>query len=129
MQYDELEDSLRDSGVLAQTEKTEHLEVNTEKDINKTLKYINYVFPFDGVVKVKTFLFYLHISLLHMYFLKIFFVLLQIKARQMEHAKRELERDIGQLKGQLEQQREHRIEQERRVGTSAVITAMLWKTS
>uniref|UniRef100_A0A7N6AGB3 MIA SH3 domain ER export factor 2 n=1 Tax=Anabas testudineus TaxID=64144 RepID=A0A7N6AGB3_ANATE len=63
-EYDELEDSLRDSGVLAQTEKTEHLE---------------------------------------------------IKARQMEHAKRELERDIGQLKGQLEQQREHRIEQERRI--------------
>lgn len=27
LQYDELEDSLRDSGALAQTQKTEHLEV------------------------------------------------------------------------------------------------------
>lgn len=34
MQYDDLEESLRDGGVLAQTEKTEQLEVNTEKDMN-----------------------------------------------------------------------------------------------
>lgn len=58
-----------------------------------------------------------------------FFFLLQIKAGQVEHAKRELERDIGQLKDQLEQQREHRIEQERRVGMLAVLSAILWKTS
>lgn len=30
MQYDELESSLRDSGVLAQTQKTEHLEVRKQ---------------------------------------------------------------------------------------------------
>ncbi|TDG98618.1 hypothetical protein EPR50_G00202250 [Perca flavescens] len=63
-EYDDLESSLRDSGVLAQTQKTEHLEV---------------------------------------------------KATQLEHAKRELDRDLEQLKDQLDQQREHRIEQEKRI--------------
>ncbi|KAK2826342.1 hypothetical protein Q5P01_020556 [Channa striata] len=63
-EYDDLEDSLRDSGVLAQTEKTEQVE---------------------------------------------------IKAKQLEHAKIELEMDLGQLKHDLEQQREHRMEQERRI--------------
>lgn len=43
-------------------------------------------------------------------------MLLQVKARQLEHAKKELERDLEQLKDQLDQQKEHRIEQERRVG-------------
>ena len=41
---------------------------------------------------------------------------LQVKARQLEHAKSELGRDLEQLKDQLDQQREHRQEQERRVG-------------
>ncbi|XP_054469425.1 transport and Golgi organization protein 1 homolog [Anoplopoma fimbria] len=63
-EYDDLETALRDSGVLAQTQKTEHLEV---------------------------------------------------KARQLGHAKKELDRDLEQLKDQLDQQREHRIEQERRI--------------
>ncbi|KAM6968569.1 cTAGE family member 5 [Tautogolabrus adspersus] len=63
-EYDDLEGSLRDSGVLAQTQKTEELEV---------------------------------------------------KARQMGHDKKELERDLKQLKDQLDQQREHRKEQERRI--------------
>lgn len=39
----------------------------------------------------------------------------------MEHAKNEMDRDIGQLKDLLEQQQEHRIEQERRVGTYSVL--------
>lgn len=40
LQYDELETSLRDSGVLAQTQKTEHLEVGQRESIkmNKYLK-------------------------------------------------------------------------------------------
>lgn len=63
-EYDELEDSLRDSGVLAQTQKTEELER---------------------------------------------------KAKQLGHANRQLERDLEQLKDQLDQQREHRTEQERRI--------------
>ncbi|XP_028251236.1 cTAGE family member 5 isoform X2 [Parambassis ranga] len=63
-EYNDLENSLRDSGVLAQTQKEEHLEV---------------------------------------------------KDTQMGHAKRELERDLEQLKDQLDQQRKHRIEQERRI--------------
>ncbi|XP_065803833.1 cTAGE family member 5 isoform X2 [Labrus bergylta] len=63
-EYDDLEGSLRDSGVLAQTKKTEELEV---------------------------------------------------KARQMGHDKKELERDLKQLKDQLDQQKEHRKEQERRI--------------
>ncbi|KAM6917291.1 cTAGE family member 5 isoform 1-T1 [Lycodopsis pacificus] len=61
---DDLESTLRDSGVLAQTQRTEHLEV---------------------------------------------------KARQLGHAKRELDRDLEQLKDQVDQQREQRIEQERRI--------------
>lgn len=44
------------------------------------------------------------------------FLLLQVKARQLEHAKKDLERDLDQLKDQLDQQKEHRIEQEKRVG-------------
>lgn len=63
-EYDDLEDSLRDSGVLAQTQKTEHLEV---------------------------------------------------KARQLQHANKELEQDLEQLKILLDQKREHRIEQEKRI--------------
>ncbi|XP_070698187.1 cTAGE family member 5 isoform X2 [Pempheris klunzingeri] len=63
-EYDDLESSLRDSGVLAQTQKTEHLELT---------------------------------------------------ARQLGHGKNELERDLEQLKDQLDRQREHRIEQERRI--------------
>nr|XP_046268412.1 cTAGE family member 2 isoform X3 [Scatophagus argus] len=63
-EYDDLESSLRDSGVLAQTQKTEQLE---------------------GEIT------------------------------QMEHAKRELEMDLDQLKDQLDLQREHRREQERRI--------------
>ncbi|KAM9842474.1 cTAGE family member 5 isoform 2-T2 [Aulostomus maculatus] len=63
-EYSELEDSLRDSGVLVQTQKTRHLTV---------------------------------------------------KARQLEHAKTELEEDLEQLKQQLDHQREHRMEQEKRI--------------
>ncbi|CAB1413489.1 unnamed protein product [Pleuronectes platessa] len=63
-EYDELEDSLRDSGVLAQTQKTEHLEM---------------------------------------------------KAGQLENAKKELERDLDHLKDQLDQQKQHKKEQERRI--------------
>ncbi|KAM8917097.1 cTAGE family member 5 isoform 2-T2 [Spinachia spinachia] len=63
-EYDGLERTLKESGVLAETQKTEHLEV---------------------------------------------------KARQLGHAKRELDRDLEQLKDQLDQQREHRIEQERKI--------------
>ncbi|XP_034419009.1 melanoma inhibitory activity protein 2-like isoform X2 [Cyclopterus lumpus] len=63
-EYDDLESTLRDSGVLAQTQKSDHLEV---------------------------------------------------KARQLEHAKRELGVDLVQLKDQLDQQRERRLEQERRL--------------
>ncbi|XP_061599118.1 cTAGE family member 5 [Cololabis saira] len=63
-EYDELETLLKGSGVLAQTEKTEHLEV---------------------------------------------------KARQFEHNKLELERDLQQVKDQMEQQREHKEEQQRRI--------------
>ncbi|XP_013869228.1 cTAGE family member 5 isoform X5 [Austrofundulus limnaeus] len=63
-EYDELENTLRDGGVLAQTQKTEQLEV---------------------------------------------------QARQLTDAKKELGRDLDQLKAQLEQQREQRKEQERRI--------------
>ncbi|XP_037652710.1 transport and Golgi organization protein 1 homolog isoform X2 [Sebastes umbrosus] len=63
-EHDDLENSLRDSGVLAQTQKTEQLEV---------------------------------------------------KARQLGHAKREMDRDLEQLKDQLDQQREYRTEQENRI--------------
>ncbi|XP_077945169.1 cTAGE family member 5 isoform X3 [Gasterosteus aculeatus] len=63
-EYDGLESTLKENGVLAQTQKTEHLEV---------------------------------------------------KARQLGHAKRELDRDVEQLKKQLDQQREQRIEQERKI--------------
>uniref|UniRef100_UPI003AAD844F cTAGE family member 5 isoform X1 n=1 Tax=Centroberyx gerrardi TaxID=166262 RepID=UPI003AAD844F len=63
-EYDDLEGTLRDSGVLAQTEKTENLEV---------------------------------------------------KARELERAKRDSERDLEQLKEQLDWQREHRMQQERRI--------------
>ncbi|XP_037343496.2 cTAGE family member 5 isoform X2 [Pungitius pungitius] len=63
-EYDGLESTLKETGVLAQTQKTEHLEV---------------------------------------------------KARQLGHAKRELDRDLEQLKDQLDRQREQRIEQERKI--------------
>uniref|UniRef100_A0A8C4I9X4 MIA SH3 domain ER export factor 2 n=1 Tax=Dicentrarchus labrax TaxID=13489 RepID=A0A8C4I9X4_DICLA len=45
-------------------------------------------------------------------------------------AKKELERDLEQLKDQLEQQREHRIEQERRVGahTTIATTTPNWQS-
>lgn len=108
---------------------------------NATCKAIFFrcFFSFDStLVKVKTFLSYcslyisIYLSLSHTHthiFKRYVFVLLQIKARQMEHAKKELDRDIGQLKDQLEQQQEHRIEQERRVGTCSVLSATLCKTS
>ncbi|XP_024914674.1 cTAGE family member 5 isoform X3 [Cynoglossus semilaevis] len=63
-QHDELENSLRDSGVLAQTQKTEHLEM---------------------------------------------------EANRCEHANRALQQDLEQLKVQLEQQRNHKMEQERKI--------------
>lgn len=49
-------------------------------------------------------------------------MLLQGKARQLGHAKRELERDLSQLKDQLDQQKDHRIEQERRVGAHTLLS-------
>ncbi|CAJ1074018.1 melanoma inhibitory activity protein 2 [Xyrichtys novacula] len=63
-EYDDLETSLRDSGVLAHSQKTEQLEV---------------------------------------------------KARQLGHSKKEMEKDLKQLKSQLDEQREHREEQEKRI--------------
>ncbi|XP_068436912.1 cTAGE family member 5 isoform X2 [Clinocottus analis] len=63
-EYDDLESTLRDTGVLAQTQKSDDLEV---------------------------------------------------KARQLEHAKRQMDGDLEQLKDQLDQQKEFRLEQERRL--------------
>lgn len=37
LQYDDLENSLRDSGVLAQTQKTEHLEVTQRQKKDKKI--------------------------------------------------------------------------------------------
>ncbi|RVE66282.1 hypothetical protein OJAV_G00105830 [Oryzias javanicus] len=65
-EYDDLEVSLRDSGVLAQTKKSEDLE---------------------------------------------------FKAKQLEETKTELESDLEQVKDQLDLQREHRKEQERRIAS------------
>ncbi|TNN58642.1 cTAGE family member 5 [Liparis tanakae] len=63
-EYDDLESTLRDSGVLAQTQKSDNLEV---------------------------------------------------QARQLEHAKKELDGDLVLLKAELDQQRERRLEQDRRL--------------
>ena len=49
---------------------------------------------------------------------------LQVKARQLGHAKKELERDLEQLKDQLDQQKENRTEQERRVGAQTLISTI-----
>ncbi|XP_024122412.1 melanoma inhibitory activity protein 2 [Oryzias melastigma] len=65
-EYDDLEVSLRDSGVLAQSKKSQDLE---------------------------------------------------LKAKQLEETKTELERDLEQVKDQLDLQREHRKEQERRIAS------------
>ncbi|XP_056282436.1 transport and Golgi organization protein 1 homolog isoform X3 [Pseudoliparis swirei] len=63
-EYDDLESTLRDNGVLAQTQKSDHLEV---------------------------------------------------QAKQLEHAKKELDGDLVLLKAELDQQRERRLEQDRRL--------------
>ncbi|XP_053701672.1 melanoma inhibitory activity protein 2 [Synchiropus splendidus] len=63
-EYNELEDLLRGNGMLAQTQKSKHL---------------------------------------------------QVKAKQLEKAKTEMDGNLAQLKEQLDQQREHRLEQERRI--------------
>ncbi|KAM9777947.1 cTAGE family member 5 [Neosynchiropus ocellatus] len=63
-EYNELEDLLRGNGMLAQSQKSKHL---------------------------------------------------QVKAKQLEKAKTEMDGNLAQLKEQLDQQREHRLEQERRI--------------
>lgn len=40
---------------------------------------------------------------------------MQLKAKQLENAKTELEKDLEEIKDQLDRQREHRTEQEKRV--------------
>lgn len=43
-------------------------------------------------------------------------LLFQGEITKLGHTKKELKRDLEQLKDQFEQQREHKMEQERRVG-------------
>jgi len=60
----------------------------------------------------------LRILLLFYSLLNIDFFLLQVQAKQLEHAKKELDGDLVLLKAELDQQRERRLEQDRRVGAN-----------